>query len=192
VSLPEDVLFGLLLGFSLVIPPGPMNAWIVAASARSFREGFVTGLGAMTADAVLGAAVFALDRSVDLGAVLRGVYAVGAVVMLYLALRLLRRAPGPVGGDGETVAFVRALGLGVSNPYQIVWWLTAGVAFAYLGGAPLLLGLFGAIAVWIVAFPWSVRAGARRHPSIERAAGFASGAILVGFAVYFALLAVLG
>ncbi len=185
------MLFGLLLGFSLVVPPGPMNAWIAAAAARSFRAGVVTGLGAMTADAILGTVVYVLERAVDLHVALRGIYAVGAAVMAYLGARLLRAPIGARAAPGETVAFARALLLGISNPFQIVWWLTAGVAFAYLGGIVLLLGLFGAIAVWIVVFPWAVHAGARQRPNLERLVGVVSGAILIGFAAYFAALAVL-
>lgn len=188
----EDLLFGLLLGFSLAAPPGPMNAWIASVAARSYRAGVLTGLGAMTADGILGAAVYLLDRSVDLGSVLRFVYLLGAAVMALLAFLLLRRpndAPSP---PADRSAYARALGIGLSNPFQLVWWLTAGVAFAYLGGLALLAGLFGAILVWVVSFPGLVHVGVRRWPSVERAVRFASGAILVAFAVYFAVLVVAG
>ncbi len=188
----EDVVFGAALGFSLVVPPGPMNAWIASVSARSFRAGFVTGLGAMTADAVLGAAVYLLDRSIDLAGIVRYVYAVGTAVMAFLAYRLLRR-PGPEGAplDGPR-QYVRAWLIGLSNPFQLVWWLTAGVAFAYLGGILLLLGLFAAILAWVVGFPLAVRAGTRGRPGLARAVRLGSAAILIAFAAYFAALAVLG
>jgi threonine/homoserine/homoserine lactone efflux protein len=183
-----NLLFGLLLGFSLVVPPGPMNAWIAATSTRSFRGGFVTGLGAMTADGVLGTVVYVVDRAVDVDVAVRWIYLAGAVVMAYLASRLFRPRASAETPPAESAAFVRAVALGLSNPFQVVWWLTAGVAFAYLGGAVLLVGLFGAIAVWIVVFPWGVHAGSRRRPAVARAVALASGAILVAFAVYFAVL----
>ncbi len=44
---------GLLLGYSLAVPPGPMNALIAAWSLRSFRHGFTVGVGAMSADFLL-------------------------------------------------------------------------------------------------------------------------------------------
>jgi arginine exporter protein ArgO len=44
---------GLLLGYSLAVPPGPMNALIAAWSLRSFRHGFAVGAGAMSADFLL-------------------------------------------------------------------------------------------------------------------------------------------
>ena len=188
----EAFLFGAVLGFSLAVPPGPMNAWIAVVASRSYRAGVITGLGAMTADAVLGVAVYLLDRSVDLHPAVRFVYLLGAGVMGFLGARLL----APAGPDGASPSddrtFVRALLIGLSNPFQVVWWLTAGVAFAYLGGVILLVGLFAAIVVWIVSFPWAVRAGARRRPSFERAVRYASAGILLAFAAYFVVLFSLG
>jgi len=42
-------LLGALLGCSLAVPPGPMNALIAAWSLKSFRHGFAVGAGAMSA-----------------------------------------------------------------------------------------------------------------------------------------------
>lgn len=193
MSFLPSLLLGVALGFSLAAPPGPMNAWIAAASIRSVRSGVVTGLGAMTADLILGSLVYALYSTVDLAPVIRVAYLLGGAVIAFYGVRLLQRSRTPppdlVTGPGD---FVRALGLGVSNPFQIVWWLTAGVAFAYLGGVVLFLGLFGAIGIWIVAFPLAVRAGTRRFPTLERAIPLASAALLFFFAAYVELLAAIG
>ncbi len=188
-----DLGFGFLLGLSLTIPPGPMNALIASVSARTYRGGVVTGLGAMSADLILGGLVFALDSVVRLAPVVRWVYAGGAVVMVVLASRLLGSSADE-GGSFEPgiVTFTRALGLGVSNPFQIIWWITAGLAFAYLGGPVLLAGLFGAIAVWVVSFPLAVHAGTRKYPAARRPVAWGSAAILLGFAAYFAVLAARG
>lgn len=187
----SDLLLGLLLGASLAVPPGPMNAWIAAASARSYHAGVATGLAALSADAILAVGVYAVNRAVDLRGVLVVLYALGAVVLVAFSWRLLvrRGSPRPPAADLRT--FSQALVLGLSNPFQVLWWLTAGIAFAYLGGAVLLVGLFGAIAVWIVSFPRMVRAGTRRSPRIERVVVVTSAVALSGFAAYFAALAVL-
>ena len=191
-TLLEGLVFGIVLGFSLAIPPGPMNAWIAAVAARSYRAGVVTGLGAMTADGILGLAVYLLARVADLHAVVRFVYLLGAGVMGFLGARLLREV-GSAGSDlPDERTFARAVAIGLSNPFQVVWWLTAGVAFAYLGGAVLLLGLFGAIVVWVVTFPRLVHAGARRSPSFERGVRYVSAGILLAFATYFVVLFSLG
>ena len=66
-----DLGLGLLLGFSLTIPPGPMNAYIASQSVRSFREGVTAGLGAMSADLALGILIYGLHSEVDLTSGLR-------------------------------------------------------------------------------------------------------------------------
>ncbi len=189
-SLAFELAFGLALGFSLTVPPGPMNAYIAAQAVRSGRRGILSGMGAMSADAVLGTAVFLLSAAVDLGAYVREIYAVGAVVMAYFGLRLLlRRGAAETAPVGDARVYTTALGLGLANPFQIFWWLTAGLAFAYLGGAALLAGLFGAIAVWIVAFPLAIRTGAERSARAAEVITVLSGTAMLAFASYFAFLA---
>ncbi len=190
MNVPADVLLGLVLGFSLTIPPGPMNALIANRSVESLRAGIVTGLGAMSSDAILGAAVFSLQLYVDLHRADRIVYLLGAAAMAFLGVRLLRAPAASVAPPGERSLYGEALVVGLSNPFQILWWLTAGLASVYLGGAPLLGGLFGAIAVWIVAFPSAVHAGTRRSPRAQRGVRYVSAATVLAFAAYFAVLAV--
>ena len=150
----------------------------------------MTGFGAMCADLILGVAVYVLQRGVDIGGVIRYVYVLGCGVMLFFAYRVISRPAPTEEAPGTGVrAFASALGVGLSNPFQILWWLTVGLAVAYLGGFVLFLGLFGAILVWIVTFPYSVHAGVRRYPQSRRYIVWVSGAILFGFAVYFAVLA---
>jgi threonine/homoserine/homoserine lactone efflux protein len=191
MNIPYEVGVGLLLGFTLTVPPGPMNALIASRSVRSLRRGIATGLGAMSADAILGVVVFVLSAVVDLTAFIRPIYALGCIVMGYLGYRLLTSRPAAVAPpDSPVRAYSSALLIGVSNPFQILWWLTAGLAFAYYGGWVLFVGLFGAIAVWIVAFPYALSVGAQRSPKVERWVTYGSGFILIAFAAYFAFLTV--
>jgi threonine/homoserine/homoserine lactone efflux protein len=190
MAVAEELAFGLALGFSLVIPPGPMNALIASLAVRSARAGFVTGLGAMTADLVLGLLVFGLRSVVDLTVYLRALYVLGAVVMGYFAYRLwVRRNAPPAEEAPPTRTFYQALALGLSNPAQILWWLTAGLAFAYLGGVVLFAGIFVAILVWIVVFPTLIHHGSRRYPAVRTGVSLVSVAIMIAFAGYFVFLA---
>lgn len=190
MSAPSELLLGLILGFSLTLPPGPMNALIAAQSVRSYWRGFATGLGAMSADAVLGAAVYLLSTLLPLTPYLREIYALGAVVMAGLAYRILSTSPAAAPPPTALARdYSAALLVGISNPFQIVWWLTAGLGFAYLGGSVLFAGLFGAIAVWILAFPYGISAGARRYPSFSRVLTYVSGALMIAFGIYFVVLA---
>ena len=189
-ALLYDIAFGVALGFSLTIPPGPMNLYIAVQSVRSFREGVTTGLGAMSADLILGIVVYAIHSVVDLGSELRWIYLLGAAVMVCLGVGLLRRTRRPAPPETSGInTYATALGIGISNPFQIVWWLTVGIAFAYLGGLVLFAGLFGAIAVWILVFPWAVHRGTERRPGVARAIVVVSGILVFGFAAYFVFLA---
>lgn len=190
MTVAYNLLIGLALGFSLTVPPGPMNALIASVTTRSLRAGVLTGCGAMTADLVLGGLVFALDATVDLRAFLEPVYVVGSGVMLWLAVRLFARRGEPPVPRGDVRTLSTALAVGLTNPFQLLWWLTAGVAFAYLGGAALLVGLFGAIAAWVVSFPLALHVGNRRFPWVQTAVVYVSGGILLAFVAYFAWLAV--
>jgi threonine/homoserine/homoserine lactone efflux protein len=184
------IVFGLALGFSLTIPPGPMNALIAAQAVRSLRAGIITGLGAMSADLVLAILVYGLRSEIALGPVVRWVYLIGAGVMTFLAIRLLRQPARPeVTPESEARTYSQGVLVGLSNPFQIVWWLTAGLAFAYLGGLVLFVALFAAVAIWVVSFPYALHVGTRRRPDVARAVVYVSGAILLAFAIYFVVLA---
>jgi len=181
-------LFGLALGFSLTVPPGPMNSLIVARSSMSWERGVITGLGAMSADMLIGTVVFLLRETIHLRALLPFIYVAGGLVMMLFSISLIsgREEKQTMNSAG---AYIGALLLGASNPFQIIWWLTAGLAFAYLGGAVLFTGLFSAIAIWVIALPTGVsrgmKAGMRLGDLIDRLLGLS----LLAFALYFLYMA---
>ncbi|MBP1448938.1 MAG: LysE family transporter, partial [Thermoproteus sp.] len=93
---------GLLLGYSLAIPPGPMNALIAAWSLKGFKHGVAVGAGAMTADFVFMLATWALYRELLAAASARHTalfYAVGAAFLLYLAYKIAAAGPPEEGGQ---------------------------------------------------------------------------------------------
>ena len=190
MELAFALVLGVALGFSLTIPPGPMNALIASQTVRSLHAGIITGLGAMSADLVLGVLVYVLRTEIDFGSVVRWVYLIGAFVMAFLGCRLLYRAERPTPENASAIrTYSQGVLVGISNPFQIVWWFTAGLAFAYLGGLVLFVGLFAAIAVWVVVFPHALHLGTRRRPEVARAVVYGSSAIMLVFAAYFVLLA---
>jgi threonine/homoserine/homoserine lactone efflux protein len=181
-------LAGLALGFSLTIPPGPMNALIAHRSMRSYRAGVTTGIGAMSADAILGSLVYVARSTVDFGPWIREIEAVGALVLAFMVYRLIRERPAAQPSPSSDVrVYSEALIVGVTNPFQILWWVTAGLAFAYVGGAVLFVGLFGAIGVWVVVFPYALTQGARRDVRFPRAVSVVSSVLLAAFAAFFAV-----
>jgi threonine/homoserine/homoserine lactone efflux protein len=212
VSLAAGVAFGL----ALAAPPGPMNAVIAEESVvYGLSAGVRAGLGAMTADAVfLVATLLGVVGVVRRLPTLRGtMLAVGGLLMCYFAYGAARSARAASGfADDEATAeagsrgFRRAFVLALTNPYQVLFWLTAGVALLAPGqmdllaqtplaaagslvvetGSPALVaGLFGGIALWITGFPAGLVAAGRRVDRLAPAVAGASALVLAGFGVVF-------
>jgi len=206
---------GVVFGLALAAPPGPMNAIIAEESVvRGFPAGFRAGLGAMTADviffvlALLGA-VTLVERAPGLRAVM---VTVGGLLMCYFAYGAFQDIGEELTGDESTPesrGFTKALVLGLSNPYQILFWLTVGIALLdpgsldvlgqtpYVGdalsgvlivetGSPALLGgFFAGILLWIVGFPAALVGAGRRVDALAPVVAGVSALVLAGFGVLF-------
>ncbi|MGC8543108.1 MAG: LysE family translocator [Vulcanisaeta sp.] len=155
-----DFVLGMVFGFLLAVPPGPMNALIAAEATRSPIHGTSVGLGAMSADAILMVLTYFFSRV--LGFYARYLYFVGFVVMVYLAISILKSTFSPkrsVSGRSPVLNYFMGLTMGLTNPYQVMYWLTAGLAFMGVFGLFSVLGLFIAILVWVFVFPYAVYVG---------------------------------
>ncbi|MFT4889379.1 MAG: threonine/homoserine/homoserine lactone efflux protein [Halobacteriales archaeon] len=209
---------GAVFGLALAAPPGPMNAVIAEESVvRGWRAGFQAGLGAATADAAFFVlawfgAVAVVDREPTIRAAMVGV---GGVLMLYFAYGAARDAVSrstfvSVGDEsGGSKGFRKAFALALTNPYQIVFWLTIGVGLLrpgtldvlahapYVGdslggvfvvttGSPaLLIGFFAGIGCWIVGFPAALVGAGRRLDAFAPAVAALSAVVLAGFGLLF-------
>ncbi len=209
---------GVVFGLALAAPPGPMNAIIAEESVRrGWGAGFRAGLGAMTADICffllsVAGAVALIDRLPTLRAAMVGV---GGLLMLYFAVGAARGVRQTLSADpentGESSGFRKAFVLALTNPYQILFWLTVGVGLldpgrhdllaetpyvgdqlagtlvVQTGSVALLVGLFAGIAVWIVGFPATLVAARRRIDSLAPLVAGGSALVLAGFGVAFLL-----
>jgi threonine/homoserine/homoserine lactone efflux protein len=198
---------GLIVGLSIAAPIGPIGILCIKRTLASGRAaGFVSGLGAATADAMYGAAAgFGLTvvASVLVGGQ-QWLRLVGGLFLLYLGLRTWRTA-----GQGEALsiasdtsrgllgAYASTLTLTLTNPMTILSFaaIFAGLGVAagarYLSAASLVAGVFCGSAAWWLTLSTAV--GALRHhlaPSGVQWVSRASGAIIAGFGVQ-ALVAVL-
>ena len=202
---------GVVFGLALAAPPGPMNAIIAEESVlRGWTAGFKAGLGAMTADGIffvmaLAGVVAFVQR---LPRVRNAMFLVGGVLMLYFAYGAVRGARQLFSDAAtpESRGFSKAFVLSLSNPYQILFWLTAGVGLLTPGrvdvlasasdaleglvvvetGHPaLLVGLFGGIACWIVGFPAALTAAESRTERLAPVVAYGSAIVLAGFGLYF-------
>ncbi|ELZ27277.1 threonine efflux protein [Halogeometricum pallidum JCM 14848] len=229
-NVAATLLAGVVFGLALAAPPGPMNAIIAEESVvHGWLSGFKAGLGAMTADALffvlaaLGVVAF-VEEFPTLRAAMVGV---GGVLMLYFAYGAAQDVrssfrPADAVGDADAVGasdggadriagtgFTKAFVLALTNPYQILFWLTIGVGLLdpgtldvlaetpYVGarltgllvvetGSPaLVVGFFGGILVWVTGFPAALVGAERRVNSLAPVVAGVSALVLAGFGALF-------
>jgi hypothetical protein len=116
-------------------------------------------------------------------------YAAGGLFFLYLAYRIGTAKPpqeGSAGWGHPLRGYLLGLSLGLVNPYQVGWWLTAGLSSIAHFGVEWAAGLFLAILTWIIAFPAAVRSGWRLNSRLTwLTIKFFSAAVLVVFGALY-------
>lgn len=211
------VVAGILFGLALAIPPGPMNAIIAEESvSRGWHAGAFAGLGAMLADVVFFVlAVIGVAALLDgIGRVEGVLFLVGGLLMLAFAADAARTARSAVEYtdhvvDRRATGFTKALILGLTNPFQLAFWVTVGVTLVRpgsidigehsqlvgslvieTGSIGLLGGFFGAIVAWITIYPAALVALGDRFDATAPIIAAVSALILAVFGVTFAWLGV--
>ncbi|HEY8996212.1 MAG TPA: LysE family transporter [Lacunisphaera sp.] len=151
---------GLILGFSIAAPVGPIGLLCIQRTlSRGRLYGFVSGLGAATADACYGlVAAFGLSAAISVLLGLRfWLQLAGGVFLLWLGLKILlgSSAPGaPAAPEktGLTRAFGSVLMLTLANPATILSFFAvfAGLGIDGRSGSALALvaGVFLGSATW--------------------------------------------
>lgn len=209
---------GIVFGIALAAPPGPMNAIIAAESvARGWAAGFRAGVGAMSADVLLfiltiGGLAGVVARSGTIEALL---FVIGGLLMLVFAADAAGSVAGSfVPAEGAAAGFRKTFVLSLTNPYQLAFWLTAGVGLVRPGtidladhvplggvagsvpiatGSPALLaGFFAGIAVWVVAYPAALVAAGERIDALAPVVSVGSAVVLAGFGLAFCWLGIAG
>lgn len=210
---------GAVFGLALAAPPGPMNAVIAEESVvRGWVAGARAGLGAAVADVLFFALAYVgLVGIVESAPRLQsGMVAVGGVLMCYFAVGAARSARASFrptsGGEARIDAgkgFRKALLLALTNPYQVLFWLTVGVGLlrpgrldvlAYVpvvgpelsgtlvvatGSPALIVGFFLGVFGWVLAFPAALVAAESRLETFAPVVAVGSAVVLAGFGVFF-------
>ncbi len=189
---------GLAIGFAIAAPVGAIGLLCIRRTLAYGRlTGFVSGLGAATADAVYGAvAALGLTAvSATLVAHQDIVRLLGGVFLLHLGARTAVAHPAmDVGGGsarGLAAAFVSTLALTLTNPTTILSFVAVfaglglGTTVGDRGSAALMVcGVFLGSALW-----WLLLSGGvgyfRRALTPERLrwVNRVSGAMMIGFGV---------
>jgi threonine/homoserine/homoserine lactone efflux protein len=187
---------GLAIGFAIAAPVGAIGLLCIRRTLADGRlVGFVSGLGAATADAMYGA-VAALGLTAISGAMTEhsaAVRLVGGVFLCYLGVRTAISPPSAASRSGSTrglaAAFASTLGLTLTNPTTILSFaaifagLGLGASAGDRGSAALMVaGVFFGSALW-----WLILSGvvgfARRGvtPARLRWINRVSGVLLFAF-----------
>ena len=163
------LLEGFVFGLAIAAPVGPIGLLCIRRTlAEGRRVGFVTGLGAASADALYGAvAAFGLTTvSLFLVGQQTLVRLVGGVFLCYLGARTFLAQPQPAGDEQPSrslsSAFASTFALTLTNPLTILSFAAIFAARgigarteAYLSAAALVVGVFLGSAAW-----WFVLSGA--------------------------------
>ncbi|MEA3143899.1 MAG: hypothetical protein QOG31_1223 [Thermoplasmata archaeon] len=181
---PLSFLAGLGLGFTLAIPPGPVNALIAREASRHGAGAAIrAGLAAPIVDTLYMVAVLlGLPYLVDVTPYLPALALLGAVLMGYLAWATAR-PPRPASSATPKAAFAAVFVLSVANPLQVGWWLTAGTARLRPEGLWGMAGFLVAIFAWVVLFSEGMARGARRWKGLEPLVAVVSVDLLLAFAL---------
>jgi threonine/homoserine/homoserine lactone efflux protein len=186
------------VGFSIAAPVGPIGALTIRRTLAEGRLiGFLTGLGAATADAAYGAvAAFGLTLVTDtLLAQQLWLRLGGGLFLLYLGIQIFRARPAPLqqtpAARGLLAAYASTFLLTLANPATILSFIAifAGLGPTGTGGdyalaGMFVLGVFFGSALWWLLLSTGV--GLLRGHLDQAALGWVnrvSGAIIAGFGV---------
>jgi threonine/homoserine/homoserine lactone efflux protein len=202
---------GFALGLAIAAPVGPIGVLCIRRTLVDGRLiGFVTGLGAATADAFFGAiAAFGVSLVPLLLAGARlWIHLIGAVLIVWLGLRTMLANPAAPAKSGAAVeagaaphvrrgwwlasAWLTTLGLTLTNPTTIISFAAvfAGIGLASVGApaavaSATVVGVFLGSAFWWLVLSFGVSlARSRVTAGAMRWVNRVSGVTLLGFAAY--------
>ena len=200
---------GLLMGFAIAAPVGPIGVLCIRRSlAEGWLTGFLTGLGAATADGFYGGvAAFGLTAISGVLVAEQGIIrVVGGLLLCYLGTRTLLAKPAMEAasarrGRGLLGAYATTVGLTLTNPATIISFAAvfAGLGLAGAAGstvaAPGLLTLgvlLGSACWWLLLSGGVSLLRSRLTTGALRWVNRLSGVILLGFGVVALVSGILG
>lgn len=195
-----------LIGLSGAVMPGPITAMIITHAARmGVKAGPLVGVGHAALEALL-----LIALALGLGPVLSrplvagGIGAVGAVILAWLAVGMLRSLPGlhldlEVRQGAASGPVRDGVLLSLVNPYWSLWWATIGISLmtmvsqAGLGWWGLLVFFLGHMVgdmSWFTLISGLVKGGRRfLNDRVYRVVVAVCAVFLLGFAAFFGVFA---
>lgn len=190
---------GLLIGLSIAAPVGPIGVLCIRRTLMHGRlAGFVSGLGAATADAVYG--VLAAAGLTAVATVLldqrHWLQLFGGAFLLYLGIAMIRARPPAastpaMGSPRLAAAYLSTLVLTLTNPMTILSFIGifAGLGFgaeqSIASAVSLVIGVFaGSTAWWFILSTAASWFGRRLTTGGLRRVNCFAGAIILSFGLW--------
>jgi threonine/homoserine/homoserine lactone efflux protein len=193
---------GLLIGFSISVPVGPVGVLVIRRTlVEGFASGLVSGVGCATGMALYGSVIgFGLTAISDLLVrVQRPLAIVGGLFLVYLGYTIVRAAPpdptSPLQRRSLLGAYASTLALTIFNPAVILYFLAIFTGSdlldrqrSYGTAVVLVLGVFlGALGWWLALSGAVSLMRTRLNDRILRWANALSGLAIAAFGVKVAL-----
>ena len=155
----DSFITGILLGFGVAIPIGPLNILIMNYSLSSFGRGFALGMGAMSAD-ILYFVLLSLGVLVvfDNPWIFKSIAIFGAIFLLYMAWtcyknasKMLAKISNTERGESLLACYLKGLGLNSINPFIVGFWLSlSSVVVSSANWMIAALGVLLALFAWVL------------------------------------------
>jgi threonine/homoserine/homoserine lactone efflux protein len=196
------LLQNILLGLTLAAPIGPVNVEIIKRGLNSgFRQAFLTGAGAMCADATyLTLIFFGLTSFLNNTFITNFLGTAGSFILIYLSAMSVRDffKKAAAADDRQRrifkYSFVAGFALAISSPMTIVWWTGVfGALMASQGRIQTSLAAFlSCLSILLGCFLWVFFLAAALHwgkkiinEQLTRLVSLIAGLFLTGFGIYF-------
>jgi threonine/homoserine/homoserine lactone efflux protein len=197
-----SLLQNILLGLTLAAPIGPVNLEIIKRGLNSgFKQAFLTGAGAMSADATyLTLIFFGLTTFLNITFMKIFLGIVGSIILIYLGALSVKeffrhsenksKSPQQLFSNSYITGYV----LAISSPMTIVWWTGVfGALFAsQTNTVTNISAFFSCLSILLGCFLWVFSLAAVLHFGKnfinKKTTGFISliaGIFLIGFGFYF-------
>lgn len=160
----ESFLQGILLGFGVAVPFGPLNVLIVSYALNSFKNAFALALGAMSADIFyLLLLLFGLLQFLRNEILTKIIALCGFVFLSFMAFSMLKNKAQALkfkqNSTDENVlkSYIKGFILNLFNPFIIGFWVSVSLIFSRNESQIFMVfGLFVAILLWIFSLSFFV------------------------------------
>lgn len=160
----ESFLQGILLGFGVAVPFGPLNILILSYALHSFKNAFALGLGAMSADIFyLLLLLFGLLSFLNNEILTQIIAICGFAFLSFMAISLLKNRAKSLNlkqnalNESVFKSYAKGFILNLFNPYIIGFWASVSLIFSQSASKLFMVfGLFVAILLWVFSLSFVV------------------------------------